>query len=75
MLLIVNAFFLKYTLVHLAENKREYNKQAYARQKAKRLKQIASGEGSSQHTTVAKTPERVPLGILENQRVIVHRQQ
>nr|GEZ23336.1 hypothetical protein [Tanacetum cinerariifolium] len=35
------------------ENKREYYKQNYARQKANILKQIASGEGSSQHATAA----------------------
>nr|GEW49952.1 ankyrin repeat-containing protein At5g02620-like [Tanacetum cinerariifolium] len=35
------------------EKKREYNKQHYARQKANILKQIASGEGSSQHATAA----------------------
>nr|GEW57165.1 hypothetical protein [Tanacetum cinerariifolium] len=64
------------------EKKREYNKQHYARQKANRLKQIASGEGSSQHAIAdinvtpqvttrldIKTPKRVPLGILEDQRV------
>ncbi|PWA79392.1 hypothetical protein CTI12_AA206440 [Artemisia annua] len=64
------------------EKKREYNKQHYARQKAKRLKQIASGEGSSQHATAAtnvtlqvttrmdiETPERAPLRILEDRRV------
>nr|GEV43028.1 ankyrin repeat-containing protein At5g02620-like [Tanacetum cinerariifolium] len=35
------------------EKKKEYNKQHYARQKANILKQIASGEGSSQHATAA----------------------
>ncbi|GJT62834.1 putative reverse transcriptase domain-containing protein [Tanacetum coccineum] len=61
------------------EKRREYNKQAYARQKENRLRQIASGEGSSQLTIITinvtpqattrmniKTPERVPLGILKD---------
>nr|GEX72764.1 hypothetical protein [Tanacetum cinerariifolium] len=70
-------------LLHMQkENRREYNKQAYARRKENILRQIASGEGSSQITTIAtnvtpqsttrmniKTPERVPLGILEDLRV------
>ncbi|PWA39762.1 hypothetical protein CTI12_AA569020 [Artemisia annua] len=56
------------------ENKREYNKQHYARQKAIRLKQIACGEGSSQHAAAATnvTPRVTfvaPLGILEDRRV------
>nr|GEW37624.1 hypothetical protein [Tanacetum cinerariifolium] len=64
------------------EKRREYNKQAYARRKENKLRQIDSGEGSSQITTIAtnvtsqsttrmniKTPKRVPLGILEDLRV------
>nr|GEU68471.1 ATP-dependent DNA helicase PIF1-like [Tanacetum cinerariifolium] len=42
----------KLSLEHV-EKKREYNKQHYARQKANIPKQIASGEGSSQHATAA----------------------